>query len=308
MITYEEFHIPSANKVNTLYLRRWMPEGTVRATIQIAHGISEHIRRYDDFCRYLCSLGYAVYINDHLGHGKSYGEPENKGFFAEKKGWNAVIEDMHQVHQRSCMDYPELKHLLFGHSMGSFLSRCYLFTYPSDFQAVVLCGTAHMPPALPMAGKLLAGCFALFQPKGRSKLINSMAFGSYNRKIDNPQSEYDWLTREASFVQAYMEDPDCGYICTNSLYRDMMGGILSMQKESNLRKMKTDLPVLFIAGSMDPVGDYGKGPAKAAEAFRRAGLQKVTLKLYPGCRHELLNESNRTSVYKDVADWLEQCI
>lgn len=299
-----ELTFRSSNGLTDIHGYIYDPDVPVNGTVQIAHGIAEHCERYDAFARFLCENGFAVYCYDHVGHGRSVDSPEHLGWFAGKNGWEYAVEDMHAVFSISCSEYPNASHVLFGHSMGSFLSRTYLYTYPQDFNCAVICGTAHMAKPVVYAGKLLAEVLCLFGPEKRSSFLNSVAFGSYNKNFTPARTDFDWLTRDTAVVDAYVADPLCGYVGTSRLYADMMGGLIEMEKTSNIGKMNKDCPVFFIAGSMDPVGENGKGVLKAEAAFRAAGMKNVTCKLYEDCRHELLNELNKKIVFRDILDWI----
>jgi len=304
MMNYVDKSFLSSNGRTTVRLRCYTPNGSVRGTIQIAHGIAEHLERYHSFCSWLTDNGWAVFINDHVGHGKSIIDSSEKGFFDSHNGWMIPVQDMHSIYSMSADSYPSLPHVLFGHSMGSFLSRTYLFTYPDDFHAAVLCGTAQMQKGMLAAGKAVAELLAVFAPRGRSKLLNALAFGSYNKCFQPARTEYDWLSRDTGVVDRYILDPDCGFICTTRLYADMLGGLQQIESPRNAEKMNKALPVLFIAGTMDPVGENGAGVKRAAEMFRSVGMEDVSLRLYDNCRHELLNELNHQEVFRDVLSWI----
>lgn len=296
----------SADGKTAIRVRRCAPEGAPRAVIQLAHGIAEHVERYDNFAAYLAEHGFLVVANDHLGHGMSAGDAAALGFFSPVRGWDMVLSDMHTLYTRTHGDFPALPYILLGHSMGSFLARSYLCKYPGGLSGAILSGTGQQPGPLLTAG-LAAGRLEIrrHSPQYRSKLLNTLAFGSYNRRCKPRRTEYDWLSRDEAVVDAYIADPLCGFTASAGLLTDMLGGIRYVQDSENLRKMDKALPVFFFAGDADPVGDYGKGVRRAYASFLAAGMQDVTLKLYPGCRHECLNELNKAEVYADVLAWLE---
>ncbi len=309
MNNLKEFYFLSSNEKNNIRTRLYTPEsGNIRATVQIAHGIAEHCERYDEFCRFLCDNGFAVYINDHLGHGKSVQGDAIKGYFAPKDGWMKVVSDMHTIYTISAEEYPEVPHFLFGHSMGSFLARTYLFTYPQDFKGAVICGTSHMARAVIAAGKAMASVSAAISPTKFDKALEGVAFGSYNNSFKPIRTNYDWLTRVPETVDAYIADPMCGFTCTSRLYADMMQGLMMITDKKNIDKMNKETPVLFISGSMDPVGENGEGVKRAYAYFLASGMKDVTLKLYDGARHELLNETNKAEVMNDVLNWINEKI
>ena len=296
----------SSNGRTQIRLRIWTPEGDPAATVQIAHGIAEHCERYEGLACFLAEHGIAVFANDHLGHGKSIADPSEKGFFDENDGWMKVVQDMNTVHGLVCEQFPAVPHFLLGHSMGSFLARTYLFTYPRDHDGVILCGTGHLIKPAVRGGKAVASAFAAVSPKGHSRVVDQIAFGSYNKCFEPARTDYDWLTRDPAAVDAYMQDPMCGGASTNRLFADMMHGIGMITDPRNLAKMKKDTPVLFLSGAMDPVGENGAAVRRAFRAFQKAGMTNVEMKLYENCRHELFNELNKEEMYEDVYNWIEK--
>ena len=287
---------------------RWMPEGEPKAVVQIIHGIAEYAQRYDDFANYLNKQGYLVVAEDHMGHGKSIGNGTTQGYFAG--GWFAAVADSYQLLQMTKAEFPELPYILFGHSMGSFMTRTILAKYPeSGISAAVICGTGWMSPAVLQVGK--TACEMVCKRKGErtpDEKLNGIVFGSYNARVEHPRTAYDWLNRDDRSVDAYAADPLCGFTASAGLLRDMLTGMLYNQKPENLAAMNKDTPVFFIAGGDDPVGNYGKGVRQTAAAFRSAGMKKVSERIYPLCRHEILNELNRQEIYEDVTQWLAQYI
>ena len=287
-----------------IHYLRWAPEGTPKAVVQIVHGIAEYALRYDAFARYLNSLGVLVVAEDHMGHGKSM-DTGTRGYFAG--GWSAAVADTYRLMELTKTEFPDIPYVLFGHSMGSFMTRTFLARYPqSGLRGAVICGTGWMSGAVLYVGKLAGSTVCAFcGDRKPSEALQGIAFGSYNKQIPDARTPYDWLNRDAAQVDAYIADPLCGFTASAGLLRDMLGGMIYNQKKQTLQAMEKALPVLFIAGEADPVGDYGKGVQKAAEAFREAGMENVTLKLYPQARHEILNEINQQEVYRDVSDWMQ---
>lgn len=282
---------------------RWIPDGEVKAVVQIIHGIAEYAERYDDFAAYLNGLGIAVVAEDHMGHGKSM-ETGIQGYFAG--GWTAAVDDSYHLLQDTRAEFPDVPYVLFGHSMGSFMARSILIRHPdSGIAGAVICGTGWMPDAVVSAGRCVCAlvCRAIGE-RNPSEQLQGVIFGSYNKRVEHPRTAYDWLSRDKKQVDAYIAHPHCGFTASSGLLRDMLGGIAMIQKKENLAQMDQALPVLFVAGGDDPVGNYGSGVKRAGEEFRRIGMQDVTVKLFPLARHEILNEINRTEVYKFVSDWM----
>ena len=306
MPAFNDYFFLSANRKTQIHVRRCTPDAAPRGIVQLAHGICEYIDRYDAFAEYLASKGFLVVGNDHLGHGKSFSDEDDMGFFAESAGWELAVNDMHRLYQMTAEEFPDLPYFLFGHSMGSFLARTYIIKYPTELTGAVICGTGQQSSALIQSGRKIGR--AEIKRKGekyRSQLLNNVAFGSYNSGFDEKRTPFDWLTRDAAVVDAYIADPLCGFVPTAGLFTDMMDGIAYISRSSNQERMDPALPVLFISGDKDPVGENGKGVLKAYVSFLNAGMKDVTLKLYHDCRHEILNELCREQVMGDVAAWID---
>ena len=309
MPSFQDFYFQSSTGRTSIHALKCVPDGKPRAVVQTAHGIAEHIDRYRPFMEFLADNGFVVAGNDHLGHGKSIRVPEEQGFFAEKDGWWRVVDDMDKLHDIMSKEYPELPYVLFGHSMGSFLTRTYLIKHPDKYDGVILSGTGHQSPALVLGGNAAASVMAkLNGAMGDGTKLDSLAFGSYLSKIENPRTKFDWLSRDAEQVDKYIADPLCGFVGKIGLYRDMMQGIKFITDKKNIAQMNKEKPVYFMSGNGDPVGDYGKGVERAYKAFCDAGLHDVFMRLYPGGRHEMLNETNKEQVYQDILNWLNEKI
>ena len=295
----------SCNGKTQIHVRRCTPEGRIVGVVQIAHGIAEHIERYDDFASFLAGNGFLVVGNDHLGHGKSISDESDLGFFAENGGWQLVVGDMRKLYESTHAEFPDVPYFLFGHSMGSFLSRTYIIKYPKGLDGVILCGTGQQIPPIVASGKLLGRQVRRRGVRYQSELINQVAFGSYNNRIKARRTAYDWLSRDSAVVDRYIEDPLCGFIPTVELFLDMLEGIEFIGAQKNIKRMDPSLPIFLISGEQDPVGEYGKGVLRVYKAFLSAGMTGVIMKLYPECRHELLNELNRDEVMADILGWLK---
>lgn len=287
---------------------RWTPDGEPIGVVQIVHGIAEYVERYEDFAHFLTWLGYLVVAEDHMGHGKSICEESPQGYF--NGGWDAAVEDTYRLLTDTQKEFPGIPYILFGHSMGSFMARTILAKHPdSGIAAAIICGTGWLPGAVVSSGKLMTSlvCRRIGE-RNPSKKLHGLVFGGYNRKVERPRTAFDWLSRDKRVVDAYEADPLCGFVPAAGLLRDMMDGILYIQDEKNLANMRKDLPVYFIAGGDDPVGGYGDGVRRAAEEFKRHGMEHVSLRIWPLCRHEIHNEINKEEIYEDMKDWIESVI
>ena len=239
-----------------------------------------------------------------MGHGQTVGAEGTQGYF--EGGWFTAVSDSYALLRKTKAEYPQIPYVLFGHSMGSFMARTILEVYPdSGIAAAVICGTGWQPRAI------LPGAIGICQlackkvgEKNTSDTLQNMVFGGYNKRVEHPRTEFDWLTRDAKVVDAYIAHPSCGFTASTGLLRDLLTGIRFIEQKQNLAKMNKDLPVLFIAGGDDPVGNYGKGVTRAAEEFRKAGMKHVACRLFPLGRHEILNEINRREVYDFTTKWL----
>ena len=307
MTNLSEFTFLSSDGKTQLHGMLWEPEGVaVRAVLQICHGVAEHIARYDGFARALNEQGIVVAGHDHLGHGKSLPEGGTPVYFGEGNTWNTVVDDIYVLHQRIRLWYPDVPLCIMGHSMGSFLTRTYLIRYPGTVKAAVIMGTGWQPKAVIAGGMAVAKAVgAVVGENGTSDLVTNLAFGAYNKLFAPNRTSCDWLSADEDNVDAYMADPLCGADATVGLFRQMLSGIRFNQKLSNLRQMDPRIPVLFVAGEKDPVGDCGNGVRRTYQEFRRAGVQDCTLKLYPGLRHEILNEkAQQQQIFEDIGQWL----
>ena len=305
MPTFKDFYFNSSTGKNKIHARMCVPDAEPRAIVQIIHGIAEYIDRYDEFMSFLADNGIIAVGTDHLGHGKSIESDEQTGFFAYDNGWDYVVRDEEVLRLAMHENYPELPIIVFGHSMGSFMTRTLLIRYPDAFNAAIISGTGNQGAALVNGGLFMGNLVTgLKGAHHYSKFLNNLAFGSYNKIYDNPKTEYDWLSRDEANVQKYIDDPLCGFIPSCSLFRDMMTGVKFITNKKNLTAMNKDMPVYFMSGDMDPVGECGKGVQKAYNNFLEAGMKDVSIKLYPGGRHEMLNEINKDEVYTDILAWL----
>lgn len=307
MTDFQEFTFLSSDGRTQLHGAQWTPaDREPIAVLQIAHGVAEHILRYDDFARYLNDRGILVAGHDHLGHGKSLPEGGTPVYFGDRATWETVVDDIHLLHDRLREQYPDLPILLMGHSMGSFLSRSYLIRYPGTVDAAIIMGTGWQPKAVVAGGLAVArAAAAVVGESGTSDLVTQLAFGAYNKQFAPNRTSCDWLSADTDNVDAYMADPLCGADATVGLFRQMLLGIRFNQRLSNLRRMDAQTPVLFIAGDKDPVGANGAGVRRTYQEFLRAGMQDCTLKLYPGLRHEILNEKGwQREIFRDIGLWL----
>lgn len=303
-----EFTLPSTVPGRELHAFRCVPDGPVRAVLQLSHGMVEYIDRYRPLAEYLAARGIVVTGHDHLGHGGSIRTKEDYGFFAEPDGNRAVLDDLHAVTVLTKKLYPNVPYFLLGHSMGSFYARQYLCEYGSELNGAIIMGTGYQPKLVVHLARALCRIIAVF--KGwhyRSKFILNLSFMGYNKGLEG-RTTHDWLNRSQPEVDKYLADERCTFTFTLNAYYSMFTGILRLYDTHFLAQMPKHLPLLFLAGDADPVGEQGRGVKRAVESLRRVGVENIELKLYPGARHELLLETNREEVFMDIAAWLDKCI
>ncbi|MBQ8559648.1 MAG: lysophospholipase [Tyzzerella sp.] len=296
-----EFYYPSRDGVTQIHAIEWIPKGEVTAVLQMCHGMVEYIDRYHEFADFLTKHGVYVVGHDHLGHGKSVISQEKLGFFHETDGNAYVIADIQQLRMQTEKKYPGVPYFIMGHSMGSFLVRQYLGLYSGGLSGAIIMGTGEQPSLVVNAGKLV--CKIIAARKGwdyRSKFVNNLAVGAYEKKMGAA-----WLSKNPENVKKYHEDPLCGFIFTVNAYYHMFSGIAKMNQQEKEGKAAKTLPLLFIAGKDDPVGNYGKGVENVYRKYKKCGYQDVELKLYEEDRHEILNEEDKDVVFQDILTWLE---
>lgn len=292
-----------------VHVRRWLPESAPRAVVIVAHGMVEHAGRYDHLARRLVDHGYAVYAPDHRGHGHTVTAAERGrlGHLADEHGFAAVVDDLLTLSERVAMDvgHPGLPLVLLGHSMGSFLARAYAARHGDRLAALVLSGTAGDPGVMGAVGLRVASLEAQLRgPDAPSPLMSALTLGPYNRAFAPNRTDSDWLSRDEDQVDAYIADELCGATATAGFYRDLLTGLRWVSQDEVAARMPSDLPVYLVAGEADPVGG-ADGTAEVAEMFRRVGMRDVTTQVWPGARHEVLNETNRDEVEEDLLAWLD---
>lgn len=302
-----EFYYPSQDGETNIHGVEWIPEGEIKAILQISHGMVEYIDRYDGFASWLAGKGWYVTGNDHLGHGQSVVSEDRYGFFHEKDGNKCVIGDIHTLRKRTQEKYPGVPYFVLGHSMGSFLIRQYISQYGEGLSGAIIMGTGHKGVFLLDAGRIL--CRLVAACKGwnyRSTFINNLGMGSYQKSFPSEKSANNWITSDKERRDKYEKDPLCSFIFTVNGYEQMFAGMRTMIKRKNLKRIPKNLPIFFVAGAQDPVGNSGKDVEKVFHSYQKLGIKNCSIKLYPNARHELLNERNRKQVYGDLYRWMTE--
>ncbi len=309
-ITRFELTFPASGGGHDIFACIWRDTDCRRykAVIQLVHGMAEHILRYEDFAVYLAKRGYVVCGNDHTGHGNSVENESDFGYFGKRENsWQYLIDDMNYLEGMMRLEYPDLPYFMLGHSMGSFLAREYTSRYGSSLNGAVFMGTGYTNPLLGF-GIFLSKYMAAKAPKQKGELVDRIAFGAFNKKLDTINSKYDWLTTDKAMVDKYLKDEKCGFLFTNEGYRDLFLLLKNVNTMKWARSLPKDLPMFLIAGAEDPVGDYGKGVKKVYGLMLKAGCTNVDIKLLHGARHEILNDLKREKVYSILYNWFEKNI
>ncbi|MCR4842275.1 MAG: alpha/beta hydrolase [Eubacterium sp.] len=295
----------SSNGVNQIKYYVYIPD-EVKAKIQLIHGMCEYLERYEPFIDFLTDKGYLVYGCDHLGHKGSVESDDQLGYFAPNDGWKCLVKDqkllMDEIEER----YADVPVFIYGHSMGSFVARAFAVKYAGTFKGAVFCGSAGFNKSLAAGQKVIKLVKFLRGGKSRSAFIAGLMFGSYNKQYENPRTPYDWLTRDEEVVDAYIADPYCGFTFTTSGYYDLTCLLDFVTSDSWYEKLNADIPVLFVAGTADPVGDWGNGMADVNTRMKNKERADYTMKLYKNYRHELHNEVGREKFFEDIVSWLDE--
>ena len=301
-----EISFPSADEKHTIYGEIYEPlSGEVRGVVQLAHGMTDYVARYEWLASALTDAGYVFAGHCHLGHGKSAGREEDLGYFAKKNGISLLLSDMHRMNKLLRNTYPTKPIIILGHSMGSFIARLYTVMHPHHMDACVILGTSGKNPLLPVALALCGTLSAFCGDRHRSALVAKLSTGSYYKKFDPSEGTTAWLTRDPARVSTYKTDPYCSVTFTLSAYKDLFRMLGECNASAWFKEYPKHMPTLIMSGDKDPVGNFGKGVNEVYRRLLLAGCDKVTLKLYEGARHELFNETNREEFAEDLCKFLE---
>ena len=309
MVTKEELYYDSRDGISKIHAIRWIPKEEPKAVLQIVHGMAEYVDRYHDFAVKMAEKGFLVVGEDHLGHGLSVQGDGAYGYFCENDPATVVVRDVHRLKKLTQQKYPGLPYFIMGHSMGSFITRNYLCKYGTGIDGAIIMGTGMQKKALVSSAKKMAAIQkVLHGSRYVSKVLDKAAFGQYNKMIANPLTESDWLSKDEKKVEAYINDPLCGFTFTVNGFQTLFELIWRLYQQENLDNMPKELPVMFASGTDDPVGDYFEGVERAVESFRKTGMLDITVKKYEKGRHELLNEPEWEQVAEDIYGWLSEKI
>jgi alpha-beta hydrolase superfamily lysophospholipase len=285
-----------------LLARRWLPEGRPRAILQIAHGLAEHSARYARLAAALNAAGYGAYAADLRGHGPKAATAD-RGHFADRDGWAKCVADLWVLNRLIAAEQPQAPIVFLGHSTGSWIGQQFVSEHGGGLAGIVYSGSNGKPPPIAALGRLVARAERMRQGRrGRSRLVNSLMFDAFNKPFEPARTRFDWLSRDETEVDAYVADPLCGFDVTNQLAIDLLDALPRLIVPERLAKIPKDMPIYVFSGERDPVGANIQG---LIDALKAAGFTRLTTRIYPGARHETLNETNRDEVTRDLIAWLD---
>ena len=280
-----------------------LPKGSPKAALVVAHGMAEHAARYGRFAGELAAHGYAVYAPDHRGHGRTAGGDDRLGW-AGGDGWNGMLRDLDRLTTLVEERHPGTPLVLFGHSMGSVLAQRFAQLHGARLAGLILSGTFGDAPNI-KAGIAAASVLRTLRGERAPSPLQRTMFAGFNKGFTPQRTGFEWLSRDDAEVQKYAGDPRCGFTFSNGLLTDMLRGYAETWKPANERRIPVALPVLFFSGALDPVGGNTRAVTALAQRYRALGLRDVHVTFYPDARHEMLNETNRDEVVRDVLAWLD---
>lgn len=301
-----ELFFPSADKMTNIHMVMWEPDDEVLGVVNIVHGVTEHIMRYENFAQFLTNHGIAVVGIDLLGHGLSTNNGTKKMYFGGVGSWNYVLEDIEKCLINSKEMYSGVPCTMLGFSLGSFLARTYLINRPGIVDGAILVGTGYNSPLeISLARSVVKSETKKYGDANATDKIRDLTFGTYNKKFKPNRTEYDWLCSSNEMLDQYISDPLRGGVMSVGLFREMLYGIEYTGDRKNIKRMHTGKPILLLSGSKDPVGAFGNGVNKVYKEFQRVGISDVTMRLYEGLRHDILHEDSRDVIYDDILNWMK---
>ncbi len=313
MVKKEVFQFLSADKTSKIHGVRWTPEnGEIHAVLQITHGMVEYVERYTEFAEFLCEKGYAVVGHDHIGHGESVSGPEEWGIMKGEHPSDTMVADMYQDYQLHKEMFPQVPYFMLGHSMGSYMLRKFLSVHSKDLDGLsgaIIMGTGTEADGTIKAGLTVLRIMAAFKSWNyRSPMVANMMYGKPYKQYDVTGADVknSWLSKNEESVTKYYKDPKCTYLFSLGAFKGLVESTAYDNDQSHINEIPKKLPILFTSGADDPVGNMGKGVQEAFDKFKSAGMIDVSMKLYPGDRHEILNELDRETVYQDLYQWMEK--
>ena len=311
MVKQETYTFNSADGHSVIHCRRWLPEAAPVAVLQLVHGMVEYIERYDEFATYLAEQGYLVVGHDHIGHGHSVASVEELGVMTGDHPQEYMVADIYTHYTMVRAEQPDIPYFILGHSMGSYMLRKFLADKSEQIGSItgaIIMGTGMEKQATCNAGlAIINATIALRGKNYRSAFIRDNTYSKPYKRYDCYGKDYtnSWLSCNTASVEKYYHDPLCTYMFTANAYKALVETTRYVCSVNTMARMRHDMPLLVVSGQDDPVGNLGQGTTMAADAMREAGVTDVTLKLYPGDRHEILNELDRATVMADIYAWME---
>lgn len=298
---------PSSSGLCDVHFYIYTPENP-KAVVMLSHGKSEYLERYESFARFLCDNGIALCGNDHIGHGRSVSNENMYGYFGKERGYINMVRDLHRMRRVVDKKFPNIPRILMGHSMGSFLARIYLAKYPRDkWNAAVIMGTAGSMPGSPVFSKMINVLEKLKGSEEQQDSAEKLFAKIYGLRVEDKRTPNDWLSRDPENVDRFNADPLCQHSFTMAGFRDLMSAMLFCNSSPVIENTPTDIPIIFMSGSMDPIGEHGKGVRKAIRMYEDHGCN-VKVHIYKDARHELLFEINRDEVMSDILEFISGII
>ncbi|MDO4282520.1 MAG: alpha/beta fold hydrolase [Clostridia bacterium] len=300
-----EFTFQSVDEITNIHAVEWLPEMKTIAVLQVSHGVTEYILRYEPLAKYLTDKGIAVVGIDDIGHGLSIASGKEPMYFGTEGSFKFVVEDTYTCYKMTKAKFKDVPYIMLGFSMGSYIARAFLIDYPDSVDAAILMGTGQTPPISIFLGKLMANKEAKKVGEDHtSSGIDKLTFGTYNKAFAPNRTEFDWLCKSEKNLDEYIADPMRGKAFTAGLFRELLSCMAYTGKKENIEKMNKNIPIFLISGSMDPVGECGKGVMRANAAFKKVGINDITVKLYDDLRHDILHEDNYQQIYNDLYNWI----
>jgi len=300
------FKLPCGDR-QEIHVTSWVVDPKPRAILLMAHGMAEHSARYQEFGTFLSQKQFTVYAHDHRGHGKTAEGQDCLGLCSAKEGWQLMVEDIGYLNKYIKQKHPGLPVFILGHSMGSLLAINFAYLEDKQIDGLILTGVASFQPVFTIAGLIIASIQCRIKGKeARSHVLHNMLFGGYNKHFSPARTDFDWLCTDQEVVDRYISDPYCGAVLTTGFFYNLARATLNINKTRNLDRIPKNLPILMLAGQHDPVGNMGRGVKKIYETLQKLGLEDLNLKIYPDCRHELLNEKIKDRIYEDILTWMER--
>lgn len=302
-----EFYYPSSDGKTRIHAVEWIPEEEPKAILQIAHGVTEYILRYEEFAEFLTSKGIVVVGNDHIGHGSSIAENAKPMYFGPEGSFKYAVDDVNTLYKMIKEKYENIPYIILGFSLGSFIVRRFLIDYPDTVDGAILVGTGQIAPIKIKIAKFIAKSEAKKHGEDNpTPMIKSLSFDNYNKLFKPNRTDYDWLCLSKTSLDKYIKDEKRGKELSAGLFREMLSGMEYTGNLENIKKMNKDIPIIFLSGEMDPVGEKGKSVKKAYDYFKKAGIKDVSMKLYKDLRHDILHEDNAEQIYQDILEFINE--